>query len=970
MMSLNQLFSTGGFIPHGQSYLPDANVMWLHIVSDALIALAYFAIPMTMIYIGRRRKNLPFDGMFAWFGVFILACGATHALEILNIWQPLYRFSGVVKAFTALASIICATVLIRMIPRLIAMPSLAKMQESEERFSGAFEHAPIGVALVSPEGGWIKVNRALCELVGYSEAELLKGRFQDITHPEDLERDMEHLRGMLTGEIAIYEIEKRYLHRQGHVVPVQLNVSLVRDVRGQPRYFISQIQDIAARKQAEARQRAEEERYLRQRNALINVTRGGALSGDDLSGTMRRLTETSAATLGAARVSVWRYNEERTAIRCVDLYEREADRHTAGMELSAADYPAYFRALATQQVIAAEDAHLDPRTSEFAENYSRPSGITSMLDAPIHLGGAAEGVLCHEHVGPPRRWTGDEETFAVAVANVASLALEGSERQRAEQQLRESEGRYRAVVEWSPQAMIVHRGVQVLFANSAAVAMFGGTSLQDLAGKPVLDLVHPDSRQLVLERIRSHADPGAIHPMAEQRLLKLDGTPIDAEVRGTSISFGGEPAILASIQDVTERKRAAEDLAASEELLRQFIRHSPAAIAMLDTQMRYVQASERWIQDYQLTGEEIIGRGHYEIFPHMPQRWKDASQRVLAGAIERCDEDHFTQADGSVDWLQWEARPWRDASGEIGGLIFFTQVITGRKRAEAETERLSRQLIGLSRQAGMAEVATSVLHNVGNVLNSVNISAAQASDKVRHSCGVDLLRVAALLEEHRDDLPKFLGTTQGAQLPGFITALADALAAEQRVALEELGSLTTHIDHIKEIVAMQQTYARIAPMIEDISPVSLVENALQMNGAALEQQGVEIVREYAGARSSIRVDKHKALQILVNLIQNAGHALADGETDRKRLILRIREDDGTTVEIEVADEGVGIPAGNLTRIFEHGFTTRKEGHGFGLHSAALAAQELGGLLSVQSDGPGKGAVFTLALPMQGGVLKA
>ena len=161
---------------------------------------------------------------------------------------------------------------------------------------------------------------------------------------------------------------------------------------------------------------------MQRRDALIAFTSESQI-GEDVVATIRNLTETDARTLGVARVSVWRYNPERTSIRCVDLYELEADRHSAGIELPAESYPVYFQALKGMDVIAAHDAHSDPRTSEFSENYLRPLGINSMLDAPIHLGGAAEGVLCHEHIGPLRRWTADEETFAIAVANRVSLAL-------------------------------------------------------------------------------------------------------------------------------------------------------------------------------------------------------------------------------------------------------------------------------------------------------------------------------------------------------------------------------------------------------------------------------------------------------------------------------------------------------------------------------------------------------------------
>ena len=207
-----------------------------------------------------------------------------------------------------------------------------------------------------------------------------------------------------------------------------------------------------------------------------------------------------------------------------------------------------------------------------------------------------------------------------------------------------------------------------------------------------------------------------------------------------------------------------------------------------------------------------------------------------------------------------------------------------------------------------------------------------------------------------------LTSAQGAQLPAFLTVLAGSLAGDQHVALTELQSLSANIDHIKEIVAMQQSYARMAAVIEAVSPASLVESALQLNEAALGRHSVEVIREYAET-PLLEVDKHKALQILVNLIRNAKQAMAAVRVEDRRLTLRISSEDDAMVKIAVADAGVGIPGENLARLFEHGFTTRAEGHGFGLHSAALAAKETGGALTAHSDGPGRGAVFTLLLPL-------
>jgi C4-dicarboxylate-specific signal transduction histidine kinase len=181
--------------------------------------------------------------------------------------------------------------------------------------------------------------------------------------------------------------------------------------------------------------------------------------------------------------------------------------------------------------------------------------------------------------------------------------------------------------------------------------------------------------------------------------------------------------------------------------------------------------------------------------------------------------------------------------------------------------------------------------------------------------------------------------------------------------LKELDHLKKNIEHIKEIVAMQQSHSKVSGVSERVKVAELVEDTLKINSGGLARHGVQIVREYDSSVPDIMIEKHKVLQILVNLIRNAGYACDEsGRTDR-RMTVRIARQDGR-VRISVADNGVGIPAENLNRIFNHGFTTKKDGHGFGLHSGALAAKEIGGSLAVRSDGPGLGAEFTLELPLQ------
>lgn len=288
------------------------------------------------------------------------------------------------------------------------------------------------------------------------------------------------------------------------------------------------------------------------------------------------------------------------------------------------------------------------------------------------------------------------------------------------------------------------------------------------------------------------------------------------------------------------------------------------------------------------------------------------------------------------------------------------------QRVEKRTRQLrdaQSELLDSARQAGMAEIATNVLHNVGNVLNSVNISADLVARKLRTSKALGLGKAMQLINEHPDDLGTYLREDEkGKLLPGYLNQLVEAIAVEQQGLTDELAQLSKSVDHIKDIVSTQQSYAGVSSVLEPLQVSALMDDALRMNSGALNRHHVTVVKEYADV-PQIMADKHRLLLIMVNLISNAKYAMSN-LTDRPRQItLSIQTVEDNILQISVKDEGEGIPAENMTRIFTHGFTTRKEGHGFGLHSCALAAIEMNGRLTAYSDGPGKGALFTLQIPL-------
>jgi signal transduction histidine kinase len=290
--------------------------------------------------------------------------------------------------------------------------------------------------------------------------------------------------------------------------------------------------------------------------------------------------------------------------------------------------------------------------------------------------------------------------------------------------------------------------------------------------------------------------------------------------------------------------------------------------------------------------------------------------------------------------------------------------ITEYKQAQEELKKTHQRLIETAHRAGMAEVATDVLHNVGNVLNSINVSTTVIKEKVNGSKAKNLNKVVGILNDNIDDLGTFLTEhPQGKYIPVYLTEVSKFLIEEQAEILDILRVLSDNILHIKDIITMQQSYAKVSGVKVTASLSELVEDAIQINSAGLQRHGTRLIREFEEL-PLIEINKQKVLQILVNLISNAKYALSDSGKDEKLITIRIYKHQEDQFRIEVADNGVRIPRDNLTKIFNHGFTTRRYGHGFGLHSSALAAKEMGGSLTVHSDGSGQGAAFILELPFK------
>lgn len=300
------------------------------------------------------------------------------------------------------------------------------------------------------------------------------------------------------------------------------------------------------------------------------------------------------------------------------------------------------------------------------------------------------------------------------------------------------------------------------------------------------------------------------------------------------------------------------------------------------------------------------------------------------------------------------------AVGSALDMILLSFALAARINEERRQAEQARAQVVIARQAGKAEVATNVLHNIGNTLNSANVSAELMRARVANSRVGGLRRAIELLDPHEADVGQYVrDDPKGRLVLVYLRELATRLEAEQSDLLEDLNRVAASVDHIKNVVATQQAHAGPSVYTERVLPAELVDEALRLAQDGEPDERIEIVKDVQ--LPPLRLDKTRVLQILVNVIRNAQQSM-EGSVAHKPALKVTLHTQGGRLQIQVSDNGKGIAAAHLDRLFSHGFTTRPGGHGFGLHSSAVAAREMGGTLTAHSAGLGQGATFTLELP--------
>jgi len=672
------------------------------------------------------------------------------------------------------------------------------------------------------------------------------------------------------------------------------------------------------------------QRLLEQQAALVALMRSDVFNRENVQQALQSVTETAARLLRIERVSLWRYSESRSSIRCIDLYERSLDRHSAGGELEERLYPAYFAALGQSEAIVADDPRNDPRTSEFTAAYLTPLDITAMLDIPVHLHGRLKGVLCHEQVGKPVPWTAEDRMFGIAVANLISLALEQHDRRRVEQALRESEQRLATMLAYAPDAIVVLDVVSGRFveANERAVRMYGldRESLLKIGPVEMSPERQPDGRlssEAARENLAEALAGGA--PVFEWMHMNAAGTLIPCEVRLVRLPHCEGGLIRGSINDISERKRLEAERERLNSRFRLLLDSAGPGIYGIDTHGRctFINPSGEALIGY--AADEVLGRDMHALVhhsredgSHYPQAECPIFRAFATGQPCRMEGEVLWRRDGSSFPSEYAAYPIVNGGVIEGAVVTFSD-ISERRRAQVELRQVKEAAEAASR--AKSEFLASMSHELRTPLNSV-------------------LGYAQLLRRQE----------------GLLSGQAKALAVIQQSGEHLLGL----IDEILDMAKIET--GTLDVIAEPFHLHRLLETIAAIMRTRAEAKGLA----FAGAEpmqlpAMVSGDERRLRQVLMNLLDNAIKYTVSGAVAMQA------EMHAGRIRFIVEDTGIGIEPEHLSEIFSLFHQVRDpavmvEGTGLGLAISKRLTGLMGGDLKVAS-APGAGSRFWFELDL-------
>ncbi len=682
------------------------------------------------------------------------------------------------------------------------------------------------------------------------------------------------------------------------------------------------------RKQYEENLRERRIHFERQKAALLELTSGPLPEEEDLNVVLRTITEIATKTLDIERASIWKYDSDTENLLCKDLYERSSHTHSCGDILQKEDYPTYFQIMQQSRLLVANEVLNGKHTQELLATYYIPFKISSCIDAPIRLHGETIGVVCLDHIGPPREWTMEEQSFAGSLADAVAMAVEQRRRKKAEDALEKSEATLKEVLNLDPNLIFAKDIHGHFILVNEAVANIYGTTVEDLLGKTDADFAKSE------EEVRNFRKDDLEVIQTGKRKFIPEETITDAAgqtryLQTTKIPFvllgSNEPALLGVSVDITLRRKAEEALKQSEQKYRDLVETSRDLIWAMDDSLKWTFVNKAAENIYGYSPAQIVGR-HYRdfLFDKAKAKDEDFFMELKKGKKYISFETSHRKKNGKEIVLRVNAIAMRNAKGKFIGITGTAADITKQKKTQRELEQYRRHLESL------VEARTRELRRSERLAATGRLAASMA-----HEINNPLQGIITHLEIIQDGLPEGFPYRQNYN---FIKA-----------NIEKIGNIVGKLLNVHRLASQEKTTVDVHEILQKI--YSLVE-------PQLKRRNISLRFRFADDLPFIQGWPQQLHQVFLNLILNA----QDSIKDKKGEIIVTTMHDEENVFVSVEDTGEGIKEDILDRIFEPFFTTKEEsGTGLGLFVSQGIIRDHGGEIRVKSQF-GKGSSFTIRIP--------
>ena len=959
MLALLADWFLGQFIPHGHCYLWKPSLVSLHVMSDGLIAFSYYSIPVSLVYFVRKRRDLPFNWIFLLFGAFIVACGTTHILEVWTLWHPDYWLSGLIKAITAIVSFSTAVLLVPLIPKALALPSPAQLEDAnrqlereiKERIAAQtrlqhalqqltfhVENTPLAVIELNNEFRVQRWSKQAAAIFGWQAHDVLNQRLDEwqFVFEDDIPYVQQEMIGLLDGRQPYIAGKNRNYTKDGTVIDCEWYNSALWSESGELISILSLALDVTERTRAEVALRDSEVRY----RTLIE-TSPDAISVSNLDGTLLFCNRQAAVLYG--------YDSEAEILQR-NGYELLAPEEHSRAANNLEEILRLGRIKDTEYTLLKKDGcrfSAEISASLIRDTQGNPQAIISLV-RDITERKSAEEVLKRAQQDLAQRV--EERTAQLKLVN-EHLLVEIHERQLTEVALRKSEERLKQALSAAQMGAWDWDMISDRLNWSEGVEALLGFVPGEFAGtyKAFLKCLHPEDRPIVTQALDYSLKTGTDYEV-ETRIIWPDDTIHWVAGKGAVLRnpSGTAMRMTGTIMDITKRKQVELALERERQQLRQIITGAPIAIAMFDTQMRYLAYSQKWVTVQGVEGQPLMNRSHYEVVSDMPERWKAEHQRALQGEVTSASEDVWERTDGTKVYLRWAIHPWYTPDGKVGGIVIATDQIN--ELVEAREAALEAARI-------KSEFLANMSHEIRTPMNGV-------------------LGMAGLLVQ---------------------TPLAPQQLEYARTIRSSAEHLLTVINDILDFSKLEAGEMQLECIDFDLD--RCVESVVDVLAAQIQEKGLELnILIGSQVPRPLQGDPARLRQILLNLVGNAvkftdmGQVRVQASLELEGLnVQRLKVNDlqdnlqpvnvqpstleqpsnWVRIRFEVTDTGIGISTADQEKLFQSfsqvdASTTRQYGGtGLGLVICKQLVELMEGEIGVKSTlGQGSTFWFTASFGVQ------